>query len=127
MTVEGASADELRDLRAWLVAEEDLRGRVQLVERAPESGRLGPLVEALRVFADPGGVVLASVLVTWVKQHRSSIKATVTGPGGKRVSIEAERVRLMNADDLGELTERVARLTQVDRSSLHRGTTPPVE
>jgi membrane-associated two-gene conflict system component 1 (EACC1) len=50
------TADELRSLRQWPVAEEELRGRVRLVERAPEPGMLGALTDTLTVALGPGGV-----------------------------------------------------------------------
>ena len=121
VTVDGALPDDLRELRAWLVAEEGLRGRVQLVERVPEPGRLGPVLEALQVLAGPGSAVLASVLVTWIKQRRSSVKVTVTRPDGQRLSIEAEHARLMGTDDLAQLTAEVARLAQADNARSNPG------
>jgi hypothetical protein len=106
--VDGASPDDLRQLYSWLLAEDDLRGRVKLVERGPEAGVLGPVLDAIRILADPSGAVLASGLVAWVKHRRSSVKVTVTGPAGESLSVEANRVHLMNAAEVGEFTQQVA-------------------
>lgn len=44
-----AAVKELRSLSAWLAGEEEFRGRVRLVEAAPEPGTLGGWPEALVV------------------------------------------------------------------------------
>jgi hypothetical protein len=80
----GAAPDELRELNAWLLHEDDLRGRIEFVERGPEPGRLGPVLEVLRVFAEPGAAVLGSALIAWIRHRRSSVKVTVTGPAKGR-------------------------------------------
>jgi hypothetical protein len=115
VTVDGVTTDEIRQLRSWLLAEEEMRGRIELLERPPDSGRLGPVLEALRVIAEPGSAVLATVLVAWLKQRRSSMKTTVTAPDGKKVSIEADRIRLMDADALSCLASKIVRLTSTDQ------------
>lgn len=107
---DNSAADELRQLYAWLLAEDDLRGGVELVERGPDQDGLGPVLEALRILADPGGAVLASAVVAWLKQRRSSVNATITGVDGKSVSLKAERIRLLDDVGVAELTERVARV-----------------
>lgn len=127
VTIGGASPDELRQLRDWLLAEDELRGGVEMIERTPDPGRLGPILEGLRILADPGGAVLASVLVAWIKQRRSSVKVRITGRGGKCISIDAERVRLMSADDLSELTGRIARVAAGEEALGPPGTTDAAE
>jgi hypothetical protein len=127
VTMDGALPDELRQLRTWLLSVDELRGRVQLVERAPDPNRLEPLLEGLRIRADPSSAALAPALVAWVKQHRSSVKVRVTGPDGRRISIEAERVRLMGGDDLSELTDRVAHVTGTEVPGLRREASAPDE
>src|SRR5215813_8465127 len=72
ITALGEGPAELRSLREWLVREEELRGRVTLIEPAPRPGTLGSVVESLLVMLGPGGTAtaLASVLITWIR-HRS--------------------------------------------------------
>jgi Effector Associated Constant Component 1 len=111
VTLEGVETDEMRQLRTWLLAEAEMRGRVELIERPPDSDRLGSVLEALRIIVEPGSAVLASALVTWLKQRRSSIRATVAGEDGTKLSIEADKIRLMDAHALGEFTDQMVRLT----------------
>lgn len=61
-TTDVEAADELRSLRAELLDDADWRGRVELMERPPEPGTLGPVVEALKLVLDP--VSLAALLGT---------------------------------------------------------------
>lgn len=110
--LDGAAPDELRELNAWLLHEDDLQGRIQFVERGPEPGQLGPVLEALRVFAEPSATVLAAALVAWIKHRRSSVKVTVTGPAKETVTVQADRIRLMDAAQVGEFTEQVARVAR---------------
>ncbi|MGH3899690.1 MAG: effector-associated constant component EACC1 [Pseudonocardiaceae bacterium] len=52
-----AAGEELRSLSAWLAGEEEFRGRVRLVEAAPEPGTLGGWPEAVVVALSQGGAV----------------------------------------------------------------------
>jgi hypothetical protein len=114
----GAAPDELRELNAWLLHEDDLQGRIEFVERGPEPGQLGPVLEALRVFAEPSAAVLASALVTWIRHRRSSVKVTVTGPARDTVTVQADRIRLMDAAQVAEFTEQIARVARGEPPAL---------
>lgn len=48
------TADELRSLHEWLSAEEELRGRVRLVQSPPPPNALGSVPEMLTVALAPG-------------------------------------------------------------------------
>jgi hypothetical protein len=113
-----ASAEELRALCAWLLGEEEFRGRVRLIERAPGQDQLGPTVDAVQILVGPAGTAVAAALVTWLRQRRTSVKATITSGDGRSITVEANRVRLMDAAELTDLTERLERLTEPDRSVL---------
>jgi hypothetical protein len=96
------AADELRSLRAWLIEEDQLRGRVQLVADAPEHGTLGPDVQALVVALGPGGAVavLAGGLVAWLRQRTSDVRITVRRDAG-HVSVEMSVEGLHRLNDAG--------------------------
>jgi hypothetical protein len=80
LTMTDGSLDELRALRAWLVEEEQLRGRVTLTPGGPpEPGTLGVALEALSVSIESGGAVtvLIAGIMAWIRQrygqrHRAS-------------------------------------------------------
>jgi Effector Associated Constant Component 1 len=111
---DGASSDELRSLRAWLLREDELRGRVETVERLPDADRLGPVLEALRIVADPAAGVLTAVLLAWLKTRVSSVRLKLRRPNGDSVELEASHVPGMDADALAELTERISHLVNTD-------------
>lgn len=108
----GAAPGELRELNAWLLHEDDLQGRIQFVGRGPEPGQLGPVLEGLKVFAEPSAAVLASALVIWIRHRRSSVRVTVTGPAKDTVTVQADRIRLMDAAQVAEFTQQVARVAR---------------
>ena len=110
--VEGAGGDRVRSLRAWLLREEELRGRVRLVEKAPCPGGLGPVPDGLMVALVPGGAasVLAAVAVAWVRAQRADVTVTVQRPDGASVRLEARRVRGLDAGAARELVERAGRM-----------------
>jgi hypothetical protein len=56
--------------------------------------------------------VLASALVAWIRHRRSSVKVTVTGPAKDTVTVQADRIRLMDAAQVAEFTEQIARLAR---------------
>lgn len=107
---DAASADELRSLRAWLLEEDELRGCVQTIERPPAPGRLGPILDALQIVADPAAAVLAAALVAWVRSRVGAVRLVLTPKHGGKVEVDARKVRGLDADGLAELTERLTRL-----------------
>jgi hypothetical protein len=74
LTMTDGSPDELRALRAWLVQEEQLRGRVTLTPAGPpEPGTLGVALEVLSVSIESGGAVtvLIAGIMSWIRQRYS--------------------------------------------------------
>ncbi len=73
-------ADELRALQSWLNEEYELRGHVKWVDPADRDHErdLDGVVEVLTVpIEGAAGVVLASSLVTWLRNNRTDAKVTV--------------------------------------------------
>ncbi|MGH3621934.1 MAG: effector-associated constant component EACC1 [Sciscionella sp.] len=105
-----AAVGELRSLFSWLVQEEELRGRVKLVETAPEPGTLGGWPEALVVALGQGGAitVLASAVIAWIRHRTSEVTCTLTRPDGTSVTVAAARVRRADLVNVGEFVEQVA-------------------
>lgn len=61
----------LRALRSWLVQEDELRGRVVLIQQSPAPGTLGAGLEALSVSLGGGGAisVLVAGTMSWIRQR----------------------------------------------------------
>lgn len=105
------SADELRSLRDWLVAEEQLRGRVRLESPPPEPGALGSVVEALTVALGPGGVATAaaSVLISWLRRRTSDISVKMTLPDGTSTEFSTTNVSGLDAAEVRRITAELSR------------------
>ncbi|GAA2903030.1 hypothetical protein GCM10010472_71560 [Pseudonocardia halophobica] len=106
------SSDDLRSLRAWLVEEEDLRGRVREVQRAPDADSLGPTLEALQIIADPAAGVLTAALVTWLKNRTGTLKLVVRSESGASVELESSHARTVRAEEVGDLAERLSAMIE---------------
>jgi hypothetical protein len=98
LTITDGDPDELRDLRAWLTQEDQLRGRVTLTQDGPpEPGTLGVALEALSVSIESGGAVtvLIAGIMSWLRQgygqrHRTSTTVIkLRRADGARVEISA--------------------------------------
>lgn len=101
--------DELRSLLEWLRREDELRGRVSLEGAVDPSGeQMGGVLDVLTVALGSGGAaaVLAGSLSTWFTQRSSDVKVTVVGPDGRRIEVDARRVR--DVPDLMRDVERLA-------------------
>lgn len=105
------SADELRSLREWLIADDSLRGRVRLVAGAPGEGALGSGMDALAVALGNGGAftVFATVAVTWLKRRSGRMAVKIVRADGSVVEISSDLVRPQTAQELRETAERLAR------------------
>ncbi|MFD8361888.1 hypothetical protein ACH4GZ_28380 [Streptomyces hygroscopicus] len=105
------AADELRSLHQWLIAEEELRGRVRLVESPPPTGTLGSIPQMLAVALAPGGVAaaLASVAIAWMRHRTGEVVCKMTRSDGASVEVSAQRVR---GTDVAEVRELVAELAK---------------
>jgi hypothetical protein len=100
--------EETRSLHDWLRDDPDLSGQVQLAKRVRETGGLAEgIVQVLSVALGAGGVgaILAGSLSTWLTQRHSDIKLIVDDRDGRRVELDAHRVR-----NVPELLEQVARM-----------------
>jgi hypothetical protein len=95
--------DEVGVLRSWLVGEDELRGRVELVERPPHPGALGPVLDSLLVALAPGGAasVLMAGFIAWVRSRNGDIDITAERHDGRAmVGVSARRVRGLDADGM---------------------------
>jgi hypothetical protein len=75
--IEG-SDDELRQLANWLRDEDDLRGRVRLVDRAPQPGHMGSALDTIEVLATSGtATALVTSVFGWLRHRRSAERVTL--------------------------------------------------
>ena len=116
LTLDDATADELRDLHRALAAEQDLRGRVSLRHRPPEPGHLGPVVEAVEVALAPGGAltVVAGAVLVWLRHRRGTVKVKLT-KGHNTVELTAHRIRDLDPAVLSKLTAELATTLDPDQ------------
>jgi hypothetical protein len=82
-------------LRASLVAEDELRGHVRMLNAAPAPGTLGIPPEALVVSLGQGGAitVLASALVTWLRRRTTDVTIKITRRDGSQTEVHARQAR----------------------------------
>lgn len=123
---EAASGDELRSLRSWLLAEDELRGCVQALEKPPGPDHLGPVLDALRIVADPAAAVLAASLVAWLKSRVGAVRLVLKPRSGGEVELDVSSVRGLNTLALAELAEDVTRLVSADPTPDPPGATEDV-
>lgn len=102
-------AEQTRSLFAWLAGEDELRGRVRLVEADPVPGTMGALPTELLVALAPGGAgtILASAVIAWIRHRTGEVTCTVTRPDGVSVSVTGKRVRDADTAGLGRLVGQV--------------------
>lgn len=117
------AGEELRSLRAWLVEENELRGRVRLRQRPPEPDELGAVDDVLTVAFGPGGAatVLASVLITWIRHRTGNVTVKLTRPDGTSVDVTAKHVRGLAAADVHTLTAELSRSLDAGGDDIHNG------
>ncbi|MCX4429552.1 effector-associated constant component EACC1 [Streptomyces mirabilis] len=111
LEVEGHRAtDELRSLREWLLNEEELRGRVRLVDGPVAPGTLGSGVEALAVILAPGGIAtaVASVLIAWIRHRTSDVTLKVTRPDGTSYELSATDVPDFSTTAVADLAAQLS-------------------
>ncbi|MGW7381824.1 effector-associated constant component EACC1 [Streptomyces sp. NPDC054794] len=89
----------LERLRAWLLDEPELRGRISPLRSAPDPGHMsGGVLEALVVATGSGVVgVLARSLPIWLRQQRSDVEIEISRESGDSVRIKASNVRNIEA------------------------------
>ncbi len=115
-------------LGTWLAREPQLRGRIR--RRAtgePAAGTMGAATDLLTVVLEPGGVatVLAAALVTWVQRRTGNQTVTVTRPDGTTIAVAAEHVRGLDARQVGELAQQLARSLEPDAVPSDETARPP--
>jgi hypothetical protein len=105
----GEVAEHTRSLFSWLAEEDELRGRVRLVEADPVPGTLGALPTELMVALAPGGAgtILAGAVIAWIRHRTGEVTCTVTRPDGASVSVSGTRVRAADTAELGQLVGQV--------------------
>ncbi len=106
----GDTVTELASLSRWLSAEETMTGAVQVVTTANKPGTLaGGLPEAIAIALAPGGMATAAatVLITWLRHRSGSVKITGTRPDGAMFTLEAARVKNLDATEVEALAERI--------------------
>ncbi|GAA2277753.1 hypothetical protein GCM10010145_58460 [Streptomyces ruber] len=120
------SQDELRSLYVWLTAESELRGRVDMAGQVPAPGKLGTAAQELVIALGPAGAtVLATTVVTWLRQRTATVRCKASTEDGRSVELTATRVRGADPDTLQSLIGRLTALgtDTSGASSEHGGTT----
>ncbi|MEV4073976.1 effector-associated constant component EACC1 [Nonomuraea fuscirosea] len=111
-------SDATRELSAWLLREPELRGRVSLIEAAPEPGTLGAAVGLLQVALGAGGAfaTMATIVIAWLGTRRGEVSIKlIRGPGEDSVELTAKGVKGLDAAAARALTEHLAEvLRQAD-------------
>jgi hypothetical protein len=107
---EGVS-DDLRQLRIELICQAEWRGKVHPVEKPPEPGTLGPVLDALQVFVDPAAVSpFVAALVAWLRYRTSNIDLKVERTErGTTVTMSGKRLRRLDA---AALTTEISKIVE---------------
>ena len=124
ITIADAGPDDLRALRAWLVQEDELRGRVAIVQDGSAPGTLGVALEVLSVSLGSGGAgsVLVAGTMAWMRQqygHRHPagvVKLRLAD--GSSLEIPANTLRDRSPAEVGEWVRELA-------EALSASDTPP--
>jgi hypothetical protein len=104
------SAEELRSVYTWLSREDDLRGHLRPVQRPPEPGTLGSVLQTLIVTLGPGSAAAtASAIVTWLRYRTNDIVVRIAREDGTSIELAAKRVR---GSDPAATAEVVASLSR---------------
>lgn len=122
VTVEVSGSDVaagVGSLRAWLVGDEEWRGRVRVLSRPPEPGALGSMIEALTVAVGQGGAVtaLASVVIAWIRRRRGDEVVKITRPDGGSIEVRATHVRGLDAAGVSALVSDLAKSLDAEGES----------
>ena len=91
--------DHTRDLFDWLLADNDLRGRVEREQASPRAGEMGAVSDVLTVALGSGGVATALVtsLRVWLTQRHSDVKVEIRSADGRSIVVDASRVNEVDA------------------------------
>lgn len=98
IAVEGSDTDA-EALWEWLGNEPALRGRLTSVAAPPARGTMGAVSEVVVQLAATAAVwtALAQSMSTWLSHRRSDVDITLRTPDGRQVTVNAKRVRDVEA------------------------------
>jgi len=104
------TSDDAIDLHTWLSMDSELRDHTRLAPAAVPRGVLGIDFTQLVVTLESGGIAtaFASVLVAWIRRRVGSVSMKVTRPDGAEFELTAERVRVLDAEDLQKQAAQLA-------------------
>lgn len=89
----GGDNCEQESLWLWLYDERQLHGHLRR-DDTPQPGTMG--VDAFQVVVSLAAsgtlVAFAQSLTTWLKQRRSDLSITITGPDGRQLSLNGKRI-----------------------------------
>jgi Effector Associated Constant Component 1 len=78
----------------WLRSDGELRGRISREPMPASPGAMGTVTSLVITLSSSGtAAVLARAIQVWLTQRHRDITLTLTGPGGRQVSIDAQRVQ----------------------------------
>ncbi len=106
----GGRGEDLRSLHMWLMAEDELRGRVTPFEHPPAPDQLGPTLEALEILAGPAAAALAASLVAWLRHRVGSVHLVVKNDAGDEIKLTSNHVKGLDAAAISNLTKELTRL-----------------
>jgi hypothetical protein len=95
----GNEVSDFEELSDWLRQEEGLRGLISEGDAEPAADELGALVDVLVAAVGSGGAltVLLSSLQAFIATRGADIKITLKGEGGREVTVDAKRVKDVDA------------------------------
>jgi hypothetical protein len=103
--------DALRSLHAWLLSEDQFRGRVALRIRRPVAVDVVPVAEAVVAALPPGSAAstlalqrLSNGLITWLCTRPGTVDVTITTPRGT-ATVSAAVVRELAIHEVMRLTD----------------------
>lgn len=113
---DGQGADDLRNLSSWLSGQEELQGRINVVDPPAPPGAMGGLADSLVASLAPGSVAgaFATALVAWIRYRTGNLRTVVRRADGSQVELTAERVRGLDAQALRTTVEELTRTLEGD-------------
>jgi hypothetical protein len=97
----------VRSMYSWLVADEEIAGRVSITERSPAPGELGALAEFLQL-SGPSAPVAVWAVAAWLRNQRSDITVKMRRPDKASVEISAKRVQGLSNAEFRSLVDSAA-------------------
>ncbi|MEV7552189.1 hypothetical protein AB0N89_21475 [Amycolatopsis sp. NPDC089917] len=107
ITVEGE--DDALALRAWLNAEDDLRGRVTMHRQPMPEHAMGQVLDTVSVVLTSGGIgAVTTSLVAYLRTRGMKVKITAK-VGDRTATIEGERLSKAALHELNEAATAMAK------------------